>query len=169
VLSFETGAIGSPMDLGYLARSIFGQGVFLGFIFLAARMHSRKWREVAGQYARRDQASFTVNKWPETIIVTRRGAAGGIYTGIVDYQRYAGVRVSIRQDGIGLSLIPPLNVMSPPLFLPFSEMTVRTARWDLWSGLLAIRMPGLPEIDLVISRRLADWIQRQTPGSPFGM
>lgn len=105
----------------------------------------------------------------ETIVVAHRGKLRP-FDGNADYRQYSGAIIEVTDGGLRLSLtpIPPLNIMSPALFLPFEEMELAQTVWALWPDPFALRMTKLPDIDIVVARDTVQWIRSQTDRPPFG-
>ena len=76
--------------------------------------------------------------------------------------------MAIHQDGLSAWMIPPLNIMTKALFLPFNEMKLAETDWGLWDRAYAIRMSGAPDLDIVITKRTLDWIRAHIDAPPFG-
>ena len=150
------------------ASALVGVAVFLVLMWGIARAHSRRWRLVAERYSAKARAPIIARKL-ETIVVTRRGRLSPI-SGTPDYRQYAGAIIAVTEGGLRLSLIPipPLNVMSPALFLPFEEMELAQTVWALWPDPFALRMTKLPDIDIIVARDAVQWIRSHTISPPFG-
>lgn len=142
--------------------------IFVGLMWWFAKAHSHMWRLVAAQHAGRKQSPSNARKL-ESIVITRRGAMGGLYAGNAAYRVYPGVSMQIHDTGLALSLLPPLNVMCSPLFLPFEEMELMQTYWALWPEPFAIRMRQLPDVDIILGRDTVRWIREHVDTSPFSL
>jgi hypothetical protein len=150
------------------ASTLIGLAVFLAIMWLAARYHSRMWRMVAAQYAGK-AGNFVARKLPETIVIAGRVDAALAFRPR-DYRQYAGAILTLREDALAVSLIPPFNIFCPPILLPFGEMTLAPTAWALWPDEpYAIRMKRLPEIDIIVGRDTVQWIRSRTDAAPFGL
>ena len=104
----------------------------------------------------------------DTVVITARGSTGPLYTGNTAYRAYAGAKIAIHNDGLALSLIPPFNVLCPPIYLPFDRMVLERTHWALWPEPFAIRMHGLPDVDIIVGRDTVQWLRQGTDRPPFG-
>ena len=149
-----------------VAASLLGLAVFFALMWAIARVHAFMWRRVSAQYVRRGNARSSSTKL-ETIVIAQRGVLSP-FNGQV--RQYAGTLLSASDHGLSLSLIPmpPLNILAPPIFLPFDEMTLASTNWALWPEPFAIRMKRLPEIDIIIGRETVAWIRGRADRPPFG-
>jgi len=148
------------------ASTLIGLAVFLAIMWLAARYHSRMWRMVAAQYAGK-AGNFVARKLPETIVIAGRVDAALAFRPR-DYRQYAGAILTLREDALAVSLIPPFNIFCPPILLPFDEMVLAPTAWALWTKPYAIRMKQLSEIDIIVGRDTVQWIRSRTDAAPFG-
>jgi hypothetical protein len=141
-----------------------GLAVFLGLMWFVANAHAHWWRRVAEHYRRGRMPSVLARKVPETIIVTGLGNSGGNF----GYRVYGTSGIAIGEGGLILTQIPPFNFKCPPLFLPFAEMDLRETDWGL-SLAYALRMGGLPDIDVIVFPRVVSWIREHVTSAPFGL
>ena len=105
----------------------------------------------------------------ESIVITKRGEKGPLIFGNAAYRLYAGVAVTVHQDGLSLSLVPPFNIRCPPLFLPFDQMRLEPTSWGLWPEPFAIRMRRATDVDLILDRSVVSWIREHVDREPFGL
>ena len=148
--------------------SLVALAIVAGLMWFFAKAHSRMWRLAVARYAGSPRSPKIASKI-ETAIITTRGAIGGLYTGNLRYRVYPGLLVAIHENGVALSLIPPLNIMCPALFLPFEEMELKPTDWALWRDPLAVRMRQSPDIDIIVDREAVRWIREHTDRAPFGL
>ena len=136
--------------------------IFVALVWFFARAHSHMWRKLAGRYSgpRRSDALSTKL---EAFVITDRPPAGR------NFRNYGGLMMAIHQDGLSAWMIPPLNIMTKALFLPFNEMKLAETDWGLWDKAYAIRMSGAPDLDIVITKRTLDWIRAHIDAPPFGL
>lgn len=150
-----------------LASVALGAAVFFVLIWWLARVHSHMWRLASARYAGRATSARIATKAIDTIVITARGSSGPLYTGNMAYRVYPGVKITIHEDGLALSLIPPLNIMCPPMYLPFDEMHLEQTYWALWPEPFAIRMQALSDVDIILGRDTVQWLRSGTDRSPF--
>jgi hypothetical protein len=154
-------------ELWNLASAALGAAVFLGLMWHLARAHSFQWRIVSKAYSGRATTSLLARKVPETIVITERGARGPLAPGGAGWRNYPGVRIAVHEDGLALSLVPPFNIMCPPLFLPFVDMEVGSTWWGLWPDPLAIRMKRAPKVDMIVAQDTVRWLRDHYEHGPF--
>jgi hypothetical protein len=141
-----------------------GLAVVAALLWWGARSHSRLWRAVAGAYGGRAAAPMVARRAPDTIVIARRGAAPPM----ADAHRvHAGASIAAHEDGLSLTLLPPLRIMCPALFLPYDEMRLEPTGWALWPNPFAIRMRGLPGIDLILAEDTVQWLGGRIARAPF--
>jgi len=143
-----------------------GAAVFLGLMWWAAKTRASQWQAVSNAYAARPPASPIARKTPETIIVAQRGATGPLSPG--GFRNYAGVSIAVHDDGLALSLVPPFNILCPPIFLPYDGMAVVPTSWGLWPEPVAIRMRHAPDVDIIVARDTVRWLREHSRNGPFG-
>ncbi len=151
----------------HAAASLLGVAIFAAIMWWVVKAHSRMWRLVAERYSGVGRGPAIARKL-ETIVVTRRGALGSIVTGNANYRHYPGTVMTVTQQGLQLSQVPPLNVHCPWLILPFDQMELARTSWALWPEPFAIRMTNLPDIDIILGRDTVRWIRSKTDQRPFG-
>lgn len=153
--------------LWQLASTALGIAVFLGLIWYVARVHSFQWRIAAKGYAGRPGSPPIATKAPESIVMTGRGRTK-LSRGDIGFRVHHGVRIAVHDQGLALSLIPPLSIMCPPLFLPYEEMKVEPTWWALWPNPVAIRMKRAAEVDIILAQDTARWLRDHSEHGPFG-
>ena len=139
--------------------TLLGAAVLIALIAWIIHANAFMWRAVAARYQGDDGSPVLATKAIETVVVTKRGRPSGLEAGNLAFRNYAGVRMVLRRDGLALSIIPPFNIGTPPLFLPFDEMQLAETSWALWPQPCAIRMRGTPELDIIVDRSVARWIR----------
>jgi hypothetical protein len=146
-----------------------GMAVLVIIIWLIAKSHARMWRRISAHYPKRETGTPPGTTRLETIVVAQRGALT-LSEGNGQYRQYAGTILSVVDGGLRLSLIPipPLNILTAPLFLPFGEMSLERTSWALWPEPYALRMTNLPDIDIILSRDAVQWVRSETDARPFG-
>jgi hypothetical protein len=154
-------------NLWQAIATFIGAAVFVALMWWVARAHSRMWRFVSACYAGRAAPAPIAVRTIDTIVIAARGSVGPLYTGNTAYRAYAGAKIAVYEDGLALSLIPPFNIMCPPIHLPFGEMDLERTDWALWPEPFAIRMKRLPEIDIILGRDTVQWLRARTDRPPF--
>ena len=139
--------------------------IFVGLMWWVVKAHSHMWRLVAARY-RGTPASARIARKLETAMIATRGLRAPNPFG-KHYRRYT-VLLDIHDEGLALIVVPPFNIMCPPLFLPFDEMELKPTDWALWPDPFAIRMRRLPETDIIIGRDTVRWIREHADRAPFG-
>lgn len=141
--------------------TLLGAAVFLGIMAAIAHAHTAVWRKLSGRYAAGGNAGPSKL---ETLVLIDRSGEG------VPYRSYAGAVIGVTDRGLRLSLlpIPPLNMLAPPVLLPFTEMTLAPTSWGLWQEPHALHMKRAPELQVVLSREAVSWIRMHTKHPPFG-
>lgn len=127
-----------------------GLTVFVGALGWALWSQAYRWRQLAASYPSRATRRALAVRPIESFVAT--GGAPG-------WTSYHGVRVEVTEDGLSLRLFWLFAAFSPPLFLPFAEMTVRPTRWYLNTTSFAIRMASTPGVDLIVSEDVLSWIR----------
>jgi hypothetical protein len=146
-----------------------GIAVFVFLIWMIAKSHAYMWTRVSVRYGGfKIRPSSRAKRW-ETIVLAQRGALK-LFDGNAQFRQYAGTIISVADGGLQLSLIPipPLNIVTRSLFLPFGEMALERTSWALWPEPYALRMTNLPDIDIILSRDAVQWIRLETDAPPFG-
>ena len=152
--------------LWMLAWQIAAFAIVAFILWIGLRSHSHMWQLVSGRY-RGKPASTTIARKLETALIATRGLRTPNPFG-KPYRRYT-VMLDIHDEGLALSVVPPFNIMCPPLSLPFDEMELTPTDWALWHEPHAIRMRQLPETDIIIGRDTVRWIREHVGRDPFGL
>ena len=148
--------------------TLLGTAVFVALMWWIVHANAFMWRAVAAHYRGDGGTSALATKAIETIVITRRESARGPSLRNPEYRAYSGVRMILRRDGLALSILPPLNVRTPPLFLPFAEMELKDTYWALWPQPCAIRMRRTPDLDIVVDSGVARWIREHVEPAGVG-
>ena len=157
-------------------KEVFGRLCMLGWkiaafaivafiLWFALRAHSHMWRLVAARYRGKPASTAIARRLEVTVIAARDLRMPGSFR---KYRQYPGLLLHIHDRGIGLSLVPPFNLLCPPIFLPFDEMHLERTDWALWREPYALRMQRLPETDVIIGRDAVSWIRDHIQRAPFG-
>ena len=155
-------------ELWNVASAALGAALFLGLMWYLARAQSFQWRIVSKAYSGRATTPLLARKVPDTIVITERGARGPLAPGGAGWGHYPGLRIAVHEDGLALSLVPPFNIMCPPLFLPFDDMEVASTWWALWPEPVAIRMKRAPKVDMIVAQDTVRWLRDHMNMVPFG-
>lgn len=154
--------------LWMLGWQIAAFAIVVFILWFALRAHSHMWRLVAARYRGKSPSSAIARKLEVTVIAARDLRMPDPFQNPA-YRNYPGLLLNIHEQGLALSLVPPFNLLCPPLFLPFDEMDLKQTHWALWREPYAIRMRRLPETDIIIGRDTARWIREHIQGAPFGL
>jgi hypothetical protein len=151
--------------------SLLGTGVFAGLVIWGTLNHSYLWRRVAAAYPKPDALPEARGKILESIIITKRPEPALESNDIVKrpgptlgqkvalpYRLYAGVKLSVVDGGLLLSSLLPFNIVHSPIYLPFAEMTISPTWWAMWPEPAAIRMTLLPDTDIILGQKAAQWL-----------
>ena len=147
--------------------ALFGVLVFAGIIAWLAKAHSHLWRKVSDSHPRRLSSPAIARKAPDTILITRRGESGPLATGNAEYRQYAGAKIAVHAGNLTISLLPPFNLLCPPIELPFDEMEMERTNWALWPEPYAIRMRHLDDIDMIVGHDTGRWLRDYLDSPPF--
>jgi hypothetical protein len=136
--------------LGEFVRLLIGVAVLGGIMYFVTRSHALMWRSIVSAFGGASSFEALTRITPETIVITKSGAVGGLITGNLNYTLYAWTSLATHQDGLSINAIFPASLMCRPIFLPFDQMTTSPARWNLWSNPIAINMDGLPDLVIIL-------------------
>ena len=75
------------------------------------------------------------------------------------HRYHVGVMLSVVDGGLLLSRVFPFNFLCPPIYLPFAAMTISPTYWALWRDPEAIRMKLLPDTDIILGQKAAQWLR----------
>ncbi len=128
--------------IGLVFRSLIGFGVFFGLLYWAFNVQARMWRALVASYGQARQAPVLARKIPETIVINDTTVKGWQLGGRPKYQTYFGTIISVLEDGLLISAIPPISFISAykGIYLPFCEMKLEPYPWMLWKKPYAISM-----------------------------
>jgi hypothetical protein len=149
--------------LGDIISFLIGASVFVGLMYFATKSYALRWRLMAGRYGSSTGSSVLARKTPETIVITKSGANGSVIAGNFSYTLYSWSSLQVHENGLGFSTIFPVSLICPPFFLPFNQMKLEAAKWDLWSKPIAITMNGLPEHVVIFHGNTIEWISNHVP------
>ena len=127
------------------------------------------WRSVSADYPKRSRSPAGAKKFLDTIVITRRGESWPVLTGNVEFRQYAGSLVAVHGRSLSISLLPPLNILCPPIEIPFDEMELRRTDWALWPEPYALQMRRQEDLEIVLGRDTVERIRRHTDIPPFGL
>jgi hypothetical protein len=136
-------------------------------LWFAVRLHAHMWRRVAARY-RGTPASAAVARKLETMVIAARDMRTPDRLGSGAYRQYPALMLAAHAEGLALSLVPPFNIMCPPLFLRFDEMELKQTEWALWPDPFVLRMRALPDVDIIVGRDTVRWLREYVDRSPFG-
>jgi hypothetical protein len=137
---------------------LFGLLVLVALIRFALSLHGRQWRLVADLYGAAPGDPPRARRFPELVVMNAGGLA---------FRRYVPLTVGIHARGISLRLSPGFSVGCPPIFLPFEELSIRPSSWYVWGEAWGIRAAKAPDVEIVVSDKLYDWMQAHSPDGTF--
>ena len=135
-------------------------------LWFALRSNAHMWRLVAAHYRGKPPSAAIARKLEVTVIAARDMRMLNPFRN-PRYRNYPGLMLAIHDEGLALSLVPPFNILCPPLFLPFDEMELKPTDWALWHAPFAIRMRRLPETDIIVGRETVGWLRQHIDRAPF--
>lgn len=148
-----------------LAAAVALVGFILWFVL---RSHSHMWRQVAARYRGKPPSTAIARKIEVTVIAARDMRTPNPFRNPA-YRNYPGLILAVHEKGLALSLVPPFNIMCPPLFLPFDDMELVETDWALWRDPFALRMRDLADVDVIIGRETVRWVREHVDQAPFGL
>lgn len=160
------------LDIERIVFSLFGMGVFAGLVIWGSFDYARLWRRVAAAYPKPDALPAVRGKILETIVITKRTEPApesdivvkrprpALWQKVaVPFRAYVGVMLSVTDSGLLLARLPLFNFLCPPIYLPFTEMTISPTWWALWPNPAAIRMNLLLDTDIILDEKTVQWLQ----------
>jgi hypothetical protein len=78
-------------------------------------------------------------------------------SGDLKSHRHPPVMVGVYPDGLSLSIVPPFKYGCHDLFLPFANMTIEPAAWDLLDNEYGVRMEGVDGIEILMFSNILQW------------
>ena len=114
-----------------------------------------RWEHLAARYAGEMSAPPLAEKHMQTVILKGAGIA---------YNHHGGIAtVSITEAALAIRLLPPWSIFHAPLVIPFDDITVSPAAWYAVGESYKLNFANAPEIDVIITGELLNWIHDHTP------
>lgn len=138
--------------------SIVSLGFFVwlgGYIIYAS---NSRWREYEALYAAPDDLGAPLaSKLTGAVRISQPGFRWGHLSGDLKSHRHPPVQLGVYPKGLKLSIQPPFRYGCRDLFLPFAQMHVEPAQWDMLSGEYGIRMDGVEGIEMLVFGNILQW------------
>jgi hypothetical protein len=149
-------------------RTLFGGAIVFVLLYVATRAHTTLWRVMADAYPYTKRGLFLARKIPETFVITKTGQKWGMPWFNPAYATYSWAYVSVLEDGLLISALPPASLICKPIFLPFHEMKTGAYPWMVWDSPVGLFMAKTPEWVIVLGRETAAWVGETTDAAAFG-
>jgi hypothetical protein len=157
--------LGDFIGLGF--RSLIGFGVLFGLLYVSLNLQAKMWRALAAHYGQAMHTPVLARKIPETIVIAKRGANGWQQGWRQGFMRYPWTIVSVLEDGLLISAIPPVNLFCKDIYLPFDVMKIERHSWMLWQDPYAISMDKASDLIVIIGQDTLHWLRQNTGRIPF--
>lgn len=132
-------------------------GVFGGIAFTIMHASTSRWREYELLYAAIEPREPRAKKLAGMLRISQPGFRWGHLSGDMKSHRHPPVVVGVHDDGLSLSIVPPFRHGCRDLFLPFDQMTIEPAAWDLSPNEYGIQMEGVDGIEIVMFSNVMEW------------
>ena len=132
-------------------------GVFGGLAFYIIHASNSRWREYELLYAAIEPRVPMAKKLAGMLRISQPGFRWGHLSGDLKSHRHPPVIVGVHDDGLSLSIVPPFKHGCRDLFLPFDQMTIEPAAWDLLPNEYGIQMEGVDGIEIVMFSNVMEW------------
>lgn len=153
--------------IGLGLRSLIGFGVMFSLLYWAINVRARMWRELAGRYGKTNNAPVLARKFPDVVVILNIKDKHLRMGWHQNYYVYYGTIISVLEDGILISSIPPASFSCKDIYLPFSEMDIGPHPWMLWTEPYAISMDKASDLTVIIGRDTLQWLRQHTGRTPF--
>jgi hypothetical protein len=150
--------MGEIFEQLYMALvSMLSLAFFGGLAFYIVHASNSRWREYELLYADIDPKPPLAKKLAGAIRISQPGFRWGHLSGDLKSNKHPPVIVGVHPGGLSLSIVPPFRAGCRDLFLPFDQMTVEPAAWDMLSSEYGIRMEGVDGIEIVMFANVLQW------------
>jgi hypothetical protein len=157
--------LGDLIGLGF--RSLIGFGVLFALLYFSVNLHAKMWRALAAHYGQSKQTLVLARKIPETIVISKSGYKGLGVGWRQGYGLYSWTIISVLEDGLLISAIPPVNFVCKDIYLPFDGMTIERHPWRLWQEPYAISMDKASDLMIIIGQDTLQWLRQNTGRAPI--
>ena len=137
--------------------SIVSLSVFGGLAFYIIHASNSRWREYEMLYAAFEPREPLAKKLAGMVRISQPGFRWGHLSGDLKSHRHPPVVVGVHHDGLSLSIVPPFRYGCRDLFLPFANMSVEPAAWDLSDKAYGIQMEGVEGIEILMFSNIMEW------------
>lgn len=147
--------------------SLIGFGVFFGLLYLSVNLQANMWRSLVTHHGNFKYTPVIARKTPETIVISKAGYKGLRLGWRQSYGLYSWTIISVLEDGLLISAIPPVNLVCKDIYLPFDVMNIEPHPWMLWQEPYAISIDKTSDIIVIIGQDTLQWIRQHTGRPPF--
>jgi hypothetical protein len=153
--------------IGLGIRSLIGFGVLFSLLYLSVNLQAKMWRALRAHYCQAKHMPVIARKIPETIVMFKSDDKILRFGWRQNYAVYYWSIISIVEDGLLISAIPPVNLVCKDIYLPFEEMNITPHSWMLWEEPYAISMNQASDLMLIIGQETLRWLRQNTRRAPF--
>lgn len=137
--------------------SMLSLGFFGGLAFYIIHASNSRWREFELSYAAIAPRAPMAKKLAGMLRITPPGFRWGHLSGELKSERYPPVVLGVHPDGLSLTIVPPFRHGCRDMFLPFDQMTIEPAAWDLIDKAYGIRMEGVDGLEITMFSNIMEW------------
>lgn len=150
--------MGEFLEQAYMTLvSVLSLAFFGGVAFYIMHASTGRWRDYERLYAATKPCKPLAKKMTGMVRISQPGFRFGHLSGDLKSHRHPPVMVGIHDDGLSLSIVPPFKYGCRDLFLPFDQMTVEPASWDLLDNEYGVRMEGVEGIEILMFSNILQW------------
>lgn len=142
--------------------SIISLAFFGGLAFYIIHASNSRWREYELLYAAIEPREPLAKKLAGMVRISQPGFRWGHLSGDLKSHRHPPVVVGVHPEGLSLSIVPPFKYGCRDLFLPFDNMTIEPAAWDLSNKDYGIRMEGVDGIEILMFANVLQWASQKS-------
>ena len=150
--------MGEILNQLYMALVSAGSLAFFGGLaFYIIHASNSRWREFELLYAAIEPRTPLAKKLAGAVRISQPGFRWGHLSGDLKSHKHPPVTVGVHHDGLSLSIVPPFKYGCRDLFLPFAQMTIEPASWDMLSKEYGVQMEGVDGIEIVMFSNILQW------------
>ncbi|GMN04009.1 hypothetical protein [Erythrobacter sp. MTPC3] len=149
------GEIAETIYMSFVGAISLGFFMFVGGYIIYAS--NSRWREFESVYPARDTAKPMDHKITGMVRISQPGFRWGHLSGDLKSHRHPPVNVSVDEKGLTLSIVQPFKYGSGDLFLPFDEMTIEPAEWDLLKKAYGVQMERVEGVEILMFDNILEW------------